>query len=114
MQGLSGAASGLELDRDGLTATYAPALPGVWQVKVRERGQERLDPRLAFAVWPDPRESDTRRLGASELTAWFGGATHARIEGEASAAAGRREIPLWSILLLVGVAAFFLEGLLVA
>jgi hypothetical protein len=94
--------------------TFAPAVPGLWQVKVQERGQERLEPKLAFAVWPDPRESDTRRLAPEELTAYFGGATHAKVEGDAAAAAGRREVPLWSILLLVGLAAFFLEGILLA
>jgi hypothetical protein len=93
---------------------FVPTVPGLWQVKVKERGQERLEPKLAFAVWPDPRESDTRRLSPDELTAYFGGATHAKVEGDASAAAGRREVPLWSILLLVGLAAFFLEGLLLA
>jgi hypothetical protein len=108
----AGSVAGLELARDGLSATFAPREPGLWQVKVRERGQERIDPRLSFAVWPDPRESDTRRLDAAELTAYFGGATHARVEGEASAVAGRRDVPLWSILLLVGVAAFLVEAML--
>ena len=87
--------------------------PGLWEVKIRVAGQERLEPRLAFAVAPDPRESDTRRLEPSELTAWFGGADHATIEGEARAARGA-EVPLWSILLVLGVAAFFLEGILLA
>src|SRR5574341_1262812 len=54
--------------------------PGLWQVKVQSGGQERVEPRLAFAVAPDPRESDTRRLEPSELTAWFGGADHASVE----------------------------------
>jgi hypothetical protein len=108
------AVAGLAVAADGTGATFTPRAPGLWQVKVRERGQERIDPRLAFAVWPDPRESDTRRLDVAELTAYFGGATHARVEGEASAAAGSRAIPLWSLLLLVGVAAFFVEGILLA
>jgi len=59
-------------------ATFVPDRPGLWQVKVEERGQTRLDPRLAFAVLPDPRESDTTRLDPQELTAYFGGATHRR------------------------------------
>ncbi|HYG70106.1 MAG TPA: hypothetical protein VD838_20695, partial [Anaeromyxobacteraceae bacterium] len=42
--------------------TFTPRQPGLWGVKVVGRTGERLDPRLAFAVWPDPRESDTRRL----------------------------------------------------
>lgn len=108
-----------ELARAGLAETapgtfeYTPRQPGLWQVKVAVRGEERLEPRLAFAVSPDPRESDTRRLEPSELTAWFGGTQVAKVEGEAHAGAGR-ELPLWSVLLVLGVAAFFLEGLLLA
>jgi hypothetical protein len=93
--------------------TFTPDLPGLWQVKVRVGGQERIDPALSFAVWPDGRESDTRRLEPAELTAYFGGAALARVEGEASAAGGRREVPLWSLLLAVALLAFLLEGLLV-
>jgi hypothetical protein len=92
--------------------TFTPDHPGLWQVRVRVAGQERIDPALAFAVWPDARESDTRRLEPDELTAYFGGAALARVEGEASAAGGRREIPLWSLLLAVGLLAFLVEGLL--
>ncbi len=107
-----------ELERSGLArvpegVTWAPPEPGLWQVKVSLRGEERLDRRLAFAVWPDARESDTRRLDAGELTAWFGGESVAKVAGEGRAADGP-ELPLWSILLVLGVAAFFLEGLLIA
>ncbi len=107
-----------ELDREGLREArggfdVTPREPGLWQVKVQQGGQERLEPRLAFAVVPDPRESDTRRLAPSELTAWFGGADHASVEGEARAARGA-QVPLWSVLLVLGVAAFFLEGILLA
>jgi hypothetical protein len=87
-----------------------PDRPGLWQVKVQEGNDARVDPRLAFAVLPDARESDTTRLEPDELTAYFGGATHARLAGDAPA--GEREFPLWSILLLLGVAAFLLEGAL--
>ena len=92
-----------------------PDVPGLWQVKVvrKDSGREALDPALAFAVWPDPRESDMRRLEPSELTAWFGGESHARVAGGRPAAEGR-DFPLWSWLLLVAVAAFLAEGLLVA
>jgi hypothetical protein len=77
---------------------------------------------LVALVGPDGREhpragleSDTRRLEPSELTAWFGGESHAKVEGDARAAAGRgREIPLWSILLVLGLVAFVLEGVLLA
>jgi hypothetical protein len=93
--------------------TWAPTEPGLWQVRVSARGEERLDHRLAFAVWPDARESDTRRLDAGELTAWFGGESHAKVAGEGRTADGP-ELPLWSVLLVLGVAAFFLEGLLIA
>lgn len=110
-----------ELERAGLAepaqgvVEWTPREPGLWQVKVRVRGDERLEPRLAFAVTPDPRESDTRRLAPGELTAWFGGEGHARVEGGARAAVGGgRDLPLWSVLLVLGVAAFFLEGLLLA
>jgi hypothetical protein len=97
----------------GNAVSVTPDVPGLWQVKVAEAGKERLDPRLAFAVWPDPRESDTRRLEASELTAWFGGASHAKVAGERSAGEGR-QVPLWSWLLLVALAAFLAEGALVS
>ncbi len=109
-----------ELERAGLREEgsgafrFTPREPGLWQVKVAAGGQERLEPRLAFAVAPDPRESDTRRLEPSELTAWFGGETHAKVEGEARAARGGPEVPLWSILLVLGLAAFVLEGGLLA
>jgi hypothetical protein len=108
-----------ELERAGLRedvrgqVKVVPREPGLWQVKLAAGGQERLERRLAFAVAPDPRESDTRRLDPSELTAWFGGESHAKVEGDALAAGGgRRELPLWSILLGLGLAAFLLEGLL--
>jgi hypothetical protein len=108
-----------ELGRTGLqtegpgAVSWVPPDPGLWQVKVALRGEERVEPRLDFAVWPDARESDTRRLEPSELTAWFGGEGHARVEGE-SRTAGSRALPLWTILLVLGVAAFFLEGFLLA
>ena len=88
-----------------------PDRPGLWQVKVDEGGEAKLDPTLAFAVVPDPREADTRRVDPAELTAWFGGESHAQVAAEARP---EREVPLWSILLVLAVAAFFLEGLLVA
>jgi hypothetical protein len=108
-----------ELDRAGLKEDggafrFTPREPGLWQVKVSAGGAERIEPRLAFAVAFDPRESDTRRLRPEELTAWFGGEAHAKIEGDAQAGGTGREVPLWSILLVLGVAAFFLEGLLIA
>ncbi|HET8732939.1 MAG TPA: BatA domain-containing protein [Anaeromyxobacteraceae bacterium] len=98
--------------RDGVPVV-TPDRPGLWQVKVRDgaTGGERLDPALAFAVWPDPRESDTRRLEPAELTAWFGGEALARVASD-GAASGSRELPLWSWLLLLAVAAFLAEGLL--
>ena len=100
--------------KDGvLVAT--PDRPGVWQVKVRDlaTGGEKIDPALAFAVWPDPRESDTRRLEASELTAWFGGEAHARVAADGRAPE-ERQLPLWSWLLVLAIAAFLAEGLLLA
>ncbi len=94
--------------------TFAPEQPGLWQVKVQEGGAEKLDPRLAFSVLPDPRESDITRIDPAELTAWLGGAGHAKVAGEGARAGGERSIPLWSILLAVALAAFLAEGLLVA
>jgi hypothetical protein len=105
--------------RGGASAEGAPVLtpdrPGLWQVKVRDlaTGGERLDPALSFAVWPDPRESDTRRLEPSELTAWFGGEALARVASDGKPA-GSRQVPLWSWLLLLAVGAFLAEGLLVS
>ncbi len=96
----------------GGAPTLVPDRPGLWQVKVEERGQARLDPRLAFAVLPDPRESDTTRLDPQELTAYFGGVTHAHLASDKPT--GDHTIPLWSILLVLGIAAFLGEGLLLA
>jgi aerotolerance regulator-like protein len=90
----------------------APDLPGLWSVKVQEEGKTHADPKLAFAVLPDPRESDTTRLDPQELTAYFGGASHAKLATDGPV--GERQLPLWSILLAVGLAAFVLEGLLTA
>lgn len=94
--------------------SIVPDAPGLWQVKVRQPdGTVTLDTSMAFAAWPDARESDTRRLEPSELTAWFGGASYARVAGDGRGTAAR-EMPLWSWLLLLAVAAFLAEGLLVA
>jgi hypothetical protein len=93
--------------------SVTPDIPGLWQVKVSVDGTERLESRLAFAVWPDLRESDTRRLEPSELTAWFGGESHARVASDRPGGEGR-EVPLWSWMLLVAIAAFLAEGLLVS
>jgi hypothetical protein len=90
----------------------APDLPGLWAVKVQESGKTRVDPKLAFAVFPDPRESDTTRLDPQELTAYFGGASHAKLATDGPI--GERQIPLWSILIALGLAAFVLEGVLIA
>jgi hypothetical protein len=110
-----------ELERMGLregergALVVTPREPGLWQVKVQAQGKgERVEPRLSFSVAPDPRESDTRRVEPGELTAYFGGASHAKVEGDAQAAGGGRSIPLWSILLVLALAAFLLEGLLIA
>ncbi|HTT71912.1 MAG TPA: BatA domain-containing protein [Anaeromyxobacteraceae bacterium] len=103
-------ASTLSREADGAVPTVVPDRPGLWQVKVEERGQTRLDPHLAFAVLPDPRESDTTRLDPRELTAYFGGETHARVASADKV--GERAVPLWSILLALGLAAFVAEGLL--
>jgi hypothetical protein len=105
--------AGLEEQEPGVLSFKAPE-PGLWQVKVAAGGQQRLEPRLAFAVGSDPRETDTRRLEPSELTAWFGGEALARVEGDGRRAGGGAEVPLWSILLVLGIAAFFLEGVLLA
>ncbi|HZZ86313.1 MAG TPA: VWA domain-containing protein [Anaeromyxobacteraceae bacterium] len=111
--GASGASGGSRAEGGANgSATVVPDRPGLWQVKVDEPGAgPHLDARLAFAVQPDPRESDTRRIEPSELTAWLGGADHAKVTGERSAAA-QRTVPLWSWLLLIGLAAFLAEGAL--
>jgi hypothetical protein len=93
--------------------SVTPDMPGLWQVKVSDNGTIRVDPGLSFAVWPDVRESDTRRLEAAELTAWFGGASHARVAGSKPETDGR-PVPLWSWLLVLALAAFAAEGLLVS
>jgi hypothetical protein len=96
----------------GRAPTLAPDLPGLWQVKVQDGGREKLDPKLAFAVLPDPRESDTTRLDPQELTAYFGGASHAKLATDRPG--GERQIPLWSVLLALGLVAFLAEGFLLA
>jgi hypothetical protein len=101
------------LKEDGGALRFTPREPGLWQVRVAAGGVERLEPRLAFAVAFEPRESDTRRLRPDELTAWLGGAAHARVDGDARAGGEGAAVPLWSILLVMGVALFFLEGVLV-
>jgi hypothetical protein len=104
----------LERSDDG-TAGFRPDQPGLWQVEVTGgNGQRRLEPRLAFAASFDPRESDTRRLDPDELTAHLGGESHAKVEGGAQAAGAGRQVPLWTILLAMGLVAFLLEGLLVS
>lgn len=95
-------------------ATVVPDRPGPWQVKVEDAGGVRLEPRLAFAVLADPRESDTTRLDPREVTAWLGGSALARVQGGGPSDPGGRSVPLWSILLAVAVAAFVAEGLLLA
>jgi hypothetical protein len=92
--------------------TVTPDRPGPWQVKVEDARGTRLEPRLAFAVLADPRESDTTRLDPREITAWLGGEALARVQGEGPAGGEGRSIPLWSILLALAVAAFLAEGLL--
>ncbi|MFO0585001.1 MAG: BatA domain-containing protein [Anaeromyxobacter sp.] len=100
-------------DGDG-TPVFRPDVPGLWQAEVAASGVTRLEPRLAFSATFDPRESDTRRLSPDELAAHLGGAQHAKVEGDAQAAAGGKAVPLWTILLALGLAAFFLEGLLIS
>jgi hypothetical protein len=95
----------------GSPRVIVPDRPGPWGVRVERGGQVQLDPALAFAAVPDARESDTRRVDAAELTAWFGGAEHAAVAADARP---ERALPLWSILLVVALAAFFLEGVLVS
>jgi hypothetical protein len=105
-------AAGLETSEGGAAFTFTPRRPGLWQVRVAERGAERVDPALAFAVVPDPREADTRRLQPSELTAWLGGEAHARVDGPGGPPAASQGVPLWSWLLAAAVALFLAEGLL--
>ncbi len=104
-------AAGLETSEGGAAFTFTPRQAGLWQVKVAERGGERLDPALAFAVVPDPRESDTRRLAPAELTAWLGGEAHARVDGQGTAAV-TQGVPLWTWLLAAAVAFLLAEGFL--
>lgn len=85
--------------------------PGLWTPIVAAGGTERAAPERAFAAYLDARESDTRRLAPEELTAWFGGEAVAQVEGRAGGEV-RRELPLWTLLLVLGLAAFFLEGVL--
>jgi hypothetical protein len=105
-------AAGLEAVEGGAAVSFVPRRPGLWQVKVAEGGGERLDPSLAFAASPDPRESDTRRLDPALLTAYLGGEALARVQGQGGQAAVTRGVPLWSVLLAAAVGLFLAEGLL--
>ncbi len=86
--------------------------PGVYTVRGRLAGEEatRELSELSFALHVDPRESDTRRIDPRELEALFGG-EKVEVAKEASSER-KKDTPLWSVLLLVGVLAFFGEGLL--
>jgi hypothetical protein len=106
-------ASGLESAEGGAAVTFTPRVPGLWQVKVADRGGERLDPALAFAAVTDPRESDTRRLQPAELTAWLGGEALARVDGQGAPTA-TQGVPLWTWLLAAAVVLFLAEGLLLS
>lgn len=84
--------------------------PGIHRVWTDGEGGARERPELAFASWLDPEASDTRRLDPDELRALFG-AGNARVQASPDAKRGR-DTPLWSLFLLLGVAAFFVEGAL--
>ena len=109
----SGLADGVEVAQGGVV-TFTPRRCGLWQVRVAERGAERLDPSLAIAVVPDPRESDTRRLRPAELTAWLGGEAHAKVDGPGGLALPGQGVPLWSWLLAAAVLLFLAEGTLLS
>lgn len=106
----------LTLGADGVLA--ALETPGVYRVRVApvdaagKAGPERDDPALAFAVGLEPRESDTRRVDAKELLARLGGEGNASVRGSANPGDDGRGKPLWTALLVLGVVAFFGEGLL--
>jgi len=110
----AGAADAVEVTDGGAAFGFTPRRCGLWQVKVAERGAERIDPALAIAVVPDPRESDTRRLQPGELTAWLGGEAHAKVDGPGGPALQGQGVPLWSWLLAAAVALFLAEGLLLS
>jgi hypothetical protein len=98
----------------GYSPTVTPEQPGLWQVKVEDGQGVRLDPRLAFAVHPDDIESNTARLDPKEITAYFGGADHVKVAGANPHNPGHTGVPLWSILLALGLLAFMAEGLLIS
>jgi hypothetical protein len=90
---------------EGESLVVTPEQPGVHRL-VREGAE----PEPAFAAFPSPSESDTRRLDPRELRALLGGA---KAEVAQDAGLGRkRETPLWSLLLLAGLLAFCAEGFL--
>jgi uncharacterized membrane protein len=63
-------------------------------------------PALAFAATLDPAASDLTRHDGEALAAWFG----EDVVRAASGPSADRRTPLWTWLLVVGVLAFFLEG----
>ncbi len=86
-------------------------LPGIYRVKGHaSKERERIIPELGFSVHVDPRESDLTRLDERELVAYFGEGTRT----DAGAGKGKQEehLPAWSALLVTGLAAFIVEGLL--
>lgn len=89
-------------------------VPGLYRVEGSRDGSTSIEelPERAFVAVPPAAESDTRRLGTDELQALFGGSGAATVEREAPSRT-QRDTPLWSLLLVLGVAAFASEGFLI-
>ncbi len=86
--------------------------PGVYAVNgLRQGALTRLSAR-DFAVNVDPVESDLRRIDVDELKAWFGDENVTRRTAEGTAGQGEDGWPLWSLLLLLALACFVAECLL--
>ncbi len=102
------------LDPEGRVVNFAatenqlqlsPERPGLYRARLQSGAEEPL-----FTAQVSPRESDTRRLDPAELRALLGG-KKAEI-AEQPSSNRRRDTPLWSLLLLAGLLAFFTEGYL--
>ncbi len=86
-------------------------LPGAYRVRGRVGPEsDAVIPEMGFSVHVDPRESDLTRLEERELVAYFGEGT--RTDSAGGKGQRQREIPAWTALLALAVAAFLVEGAL--
>ncbi len=100
-----GAEVPVNAQQDGSLVAGPLAEPGVYAVLSAEGKPLSA---LSFAVTLDPAESDLARIPSETLTAYFGEETVKASSSDAE----RPKVPLWTWLIVIACAAFFLEGTL--